>query len=191
MSLNGVSNVYASYNTSYTTKAKTDSKASSEAAANEGATYESTITKDTDRSAIVAKLKADSEARVNSFKQMVEDMLFKQGKKVTSAEDMWRALANGDFTVDAETAAKAKEDISEDGYWGVEQTSQRIFDMAVALSGGDEDKMNDMLDAFEKGFSQATKTWGKDLPDISQKTREAVLDKFEAYKTNGKENVEA
>lgn len=191
MSLNGVSNVYASYNTSYTTTAKTDSKASSEAAASEGATYESTITKDTDRSAIVAKLKADSEARVSSFKQMVEDMLFKQGKKVTTADDIWKTLASGDFTVDAETAAKAKADISEDGYWGVEQTSQRIFDMAVALSGGDEDKMNDMLDAFEKGFAQATKTWGKDLPDISQRTREAVLEKFEAYKNNGTTSVEA
>ncbi|MBP3338580.1 MAG: hypothetical protein J6L69_04185 [Lachnospiraceae bacterium] len=190
MSLNGITNVYASYQASYTksTEVKSEKEATTTTGnVAEGATYESTINKETDRTKIVAALKADAEARVNSFKQMVQDMLFKQGKKVSSTEDMWRMLASGDFTVDAETAAKAKEEISEDGYWGVNQTSQRIFDMAVALSGGDEDKMDEMLEAFKKGFKQATKTWGRELPDISQKTYDAVMDKFENY---NKEDVE-
>ena len=30
---------------------------------------------------------------------------------------------------------------SEDGYWGVKQTSSRIFDFAMALAGDDEEKM--------------------------------------------------
>jgi len=190
MSLNGITNVYASYQASYTksTEVKSEKEATTTTGnVAEGATYESTINKETDRTKIVAALKADAEARVNSFKQMVQDMLFKQGKKVSSTEDMWRMLASGNFTVDAETAAKAKEEISEDGYWGVNQTSQRIFDMAVALSGGDEDKMDEMLEAFKKGFKQATKTWGRELPDISQKTYDAVMDKFENY---NKEDVE-
>lgn len=190
MSLNGITNVYASYQASYTksTEVKSEKEATTTTGnVAEGATYESTINKETDRTKIVAALKADAEARVNSFKQMVQDMLFKQGKKVSSTEDMWRMLASGDFTVDAETAAKAKEEISEDGYWGVNQTSQRIFDMAVALSGGDEDKMDEMLEAFKKGFKEATKTWGRELPDISQKTYDAVMDKFENY---NKEDVE-
>lgn len=192
MSLNGVSNVYASYSASY--KASTEVKAKKEensTSVNEGATYESTINETTDRKAIVAALKADAQARTDSFKKMVQDMLFKQGKKVTTADDMWRALANGDFTVDAETAAKAKADIAEDGYWGVEQTSQRIFDMAVALSGGDEDKMDEMLDAFKKGFNQATKAWGKELPDISGRTYDAVMEKFENYKNKETTEVQA
>ncbi|MFQ7394956.1 MAG: hypothetical protein ACLRMX_07455 [Lachnospira eligens] len=32
---------------------------------------------------------------------------------------MWKALAGGNFTADADTIAQAKEDISENGYWGV------------------------------------------------------------------------
>ena len=72
--------------------------------------------------------------------------------------------------------------ISEDGYWGVNQTSQRIFDFAVALSGGDSEQMDKMLAAFKKGFDQATKAWGKSLPSISSQTYDAVLEKFEAYK---------
>ena len=94
---------------------------------------------------------------------------------------MWKALASGNFTADADTIAKAKEDISEDGYWGVKQTSERIFDFAQALAGDDEEKMTKMKEAFEKGFKEATKTWGKKLPDISQNTRDAVLKKFDDY----------
>lgn len=191
MSLNGVSNVYAGYNASYDKKAGAKAEVNAKPAENtsdKGATYESTINKKTDRKAIVAALKADAEARTNSFKQMVQDMLAKQGKKFETADDMWKMLASGDFTVDAETAAKAREEISEDGYWGVKQTSQRIFDMAVALSGGDDEKMDKMLDAFKKGFGEATKTWGKSLPDISNQTYDAVMKKFEDYKNRGQEN---
>ena len=41
--------------------------------------------------------------------------------------------------------------------------------------------MNEMLAAFEKGYKQATKTWGRALPDISQQTYDAVQEKFKAY----------
>ncbi len=102
---------------------------------------------------------------------------------------MWKFLASGDYTVDAQTAKDAKDAISEDGYWGVNQTSQRIFDFAVSLSGGDSEKMDKMLEAFKKGFSQATKAWGKNLPDISSQTYDAVINKFDDYK-NSKTDTE-
>ena len=60
------------------------------------------------------------------------------------------------LTVDADTIAQAQKDIAEDGYWGVEKTSDRILDFAKALSGGDKDKADELLNAFKKGFSQAT-----------------------------------
>lgn len=185
MSLNGVTNVYSSYTSYKKTEVKVSSQSKSEDTnTSEGATYQSTINNETDRSAIVAALKADAEARTNSFKSMVQDMLAKQGHKFVNADDIWKKLASGDFTVDKATADEAKAAISEDGYWGVNQTSQRIFDMAVSLSGGDEDKMNDMLEAFKEGFAQATKAWGKELPDISHQTYDAVMEKFENYKTS-------
>ena len=189
---------YSAYRNTSTTKTATNkseatsnTKATSEAESkvsgseSSGVVYESSNIKNmsaSDRSALVAKLKADSEARVSQLKSLVEQMFLKQGQKVSDCDSMWKMLASGNFTVDKATAEEAKEAISEDGYWGVEQTSQRIFDMAVALSGGDSDKMEDMLAAFKKGFKQATSTWGRDLPDISQRTYGAVLEKFEAYK---------
>ncbi len=189
MSLNGVTNVYSSYTSYKKSEVKTHSDAkTSEAKTEEGATYESTINKEADRSKIVAALKADAEARTESFKSMVQDMLAKQGHKFVAADDIWKKLASGDFTVDEQTAADAKAAISEDGYWGVNQTSQRIFDMAVSLSGGDEEKMDEMLAAFKKGFDEATKAWGKSLPSISHQTYDAVMEKFENYKADSTES---
>lgn len=159
-----------------------------------GVVYESSNIKNMsaeDRASLVAKLKADAETRVSQLRSLVESMFLKQGEKAQNANDIWKFLASGDYTVDKATADAAKEAISEDGYWGVKQTSQRIFDMAVALSGGEPEKMDKMLDAFKKGFKQATNAWGKELPDISQQTYSAVLEKFETYKNENTTGAKA
>ena len=90
---------------------------------------------------------------------------------------------------DAETKAQAEADIAEDGYWGVEQTSERILDFAKALSGNDPDKADLLLDAFKKGFKEATKTWGDELPDISKRTYDAVLEKFDKWKNGSSDDT--
>lgn len=59
------------------------------------------------------------------------------------------------------------------------QTSDRIIQFANALTGGDPDKIESMREAFKKGYAQAEKTWGGSLPEISQKTYDAVMEKFD------------
>ena len=137
-------------------------------------------------SAVIEKLKADAEQRTAQLRSLVEKMMTQQGATIGKADSMWRFLADGNFTVDAATKAQAQADIAEDGYWGVEQTSDRILDFAKALAGGDSSKADELLEAFKKGFQQATGTWGKDLPDISNRTYNAVLDKFDQWKNEGK-----
>lgn len=83
--------------------------------------------------------------------------------------------------MDAATKAQAQEDISENGYYGVKQTSERLFDFAMALAGDDVDKMKEMQAAVEKGFKLATKAWGKELPEICSDTLEATNKLFEDY----------
>lgn len=139
-------------------------------------------------SALIQQLKTDSDARISQLKGIVEQMMKKQGATIGKADDMWRFLASGDFTVSADVKAQAQADIADDGYWGVEQTSDRIVDFAKALSGGDPAKADTMLEAFKKGFEAATKSWGKELPDISQRTYDAVLKKMDAWK-NGTEDT--
>lgn len=137
-----------------------------------------------DREAIIAQMKADTEARMKQLTDIVKKMMTGQGNAfaIASDDDIWSFLASGDYTVTEAAKLQAQEDISENGYWGVEQTSDRILDFAKALSGGDVSKADELLEAFKKGYEEATGAWGKDLPDISKKTYEAVEEKFAAWK---------
>lgn len=128
---------------------------------------------------LVNKLKMELEARTTQLQNIVNQLISKQGLTYNHAnglKGLYEALE-----VDAETKAQAEKDIAEDGYFGVDQTSSRIFDFAMALTGGDKEKMEKMKDAFLKGYKQAEDTWGDKLPDICQKTYDAVLKKFEDY----------
>ena len=64
--------------------------------------------------------------------------------------------------------------------WFIHSSSKDDF--AKALSGGDVSKADLLLDAFKKGYEEATGAWGKELPEISKKTYEAVEEKFAAWK---------
>lgn len=131
---------------------------------------------------LINKLKTENEARVMQLQDIVNKLLSKQGSTYNAANGL-KSLYES-LEVDDATRAQAQKDIAEDGYWGVEQTSSRIFDFAMALSGGDEKMMEKMKDAFLKGYDQAEKAWGDKLPEISQKTKDAVLQKFEDYKNS-------
>lgn len=191
MAINSVSNTTTQQTTAYTAPKTTESEKAAVAKdttkQETGVVYEKSnatnnvVTKKTDY-AMVEKLKADAEQRTAQLRSLVEKMMSKQGEAIGTADSMWRFLAKGDFTVDAETKAQAEADIAEDGYWGVEQTSDRILDFAKALSGNDPEKADLLLDAFKKGFQEATKSWGDKLPDISQRTYDAVVEKFDAWK---------
>ena len=141
-----------------------------------------------DRTAIIQQLKDEQEKMTNNLLEIVKKTIAGQGSSfaIATQDDMWRFLAEGKFTADADTIAKAKEDISEDGYWGVEKTSDRILEFAKALTGDDPEQADKMLEAFKKGYEQATGTWGKKLPDISSKTYDAVVKKFDEWKNGGK-----
>ena len=133
------------------------------------------------RASLAQQLKADQESRQSQLISMVESMLSGQATKYAQANNIWDVLRTGNFTVDAATKAQAQADIAEDGYYGVKQTSERMFKFAMSLAGDDVDKMKEMQEAMQKGFKQAEKTWGGELPEISQKTMDAANKLFEEY----------
>jgi hypothetical protein len=199
MSVNGVTSTQAaaaySYTASSVSKEETtaaQTTASTSKAEETGVIYEpstesqtssvkKTYTPDTN---LINKLKADSDARTSQLKSLVEQMIGKQATAYGNANDIWSVLRSGNFTVDAATKAQAQADIAEDGYWGVNQTSDRIIQFATALTGGDPDKIEEMRSAFLKGYEKAQKTWGGELPEISQQTYDAVLKKFDELAAN-------
>ncbi len=141
---------------------------------------------DADRAALVESLKSDLNTQTTRFTNMMMQMFNKQGITGLQAgsDAFWRQIASGNYTVDAQTKAEAQQAISEDGYWGVKQTSQRIFDMAKAIAGDDTEMMKKMQNAIEKGFEQATAAWGKELPGICGETHTAINGMFDEYYKN-------
>ena len=204
MSVNGITSgseaysAYAAASAKSATATTKDTEKKTNTTTDAGAIYEpsketaAASTKKTYKpdTATIAKMKADADARTEQLRSLVEKMMTKQGIAIGTADSMWSFLAKGDFTVDEATRAQAQADIADDGYWGVDQTSDRILDFAKALSGNDPEKADLLLDAFKKGFKEATKSWGQDLPDISQRTYDAVVEKFNKWK-NGTEETEA
>ena len=139
-----------------------------------------------DRAALVQQLKQAELERRNQMCSLVQKM-FNGQAGVKKLADLFSPenLKN----VSAEDIAKAKEDVSEDGYWGVKQTSQRLFDFASALAGDDPEKMKEMQKAMEKGFKQATHAWGKDLPGICGDTLSAANKLFDDYYASKKQGT--
>lgn len=138
---------------------------------------------DSDRSKLVDSLKADLDNQMSRFTNMMTQTFQKQGITAASLEgdNFWKFMASGNYSVDAKTKAEAEEAISEDGFWGVKQTSQRIFDFAAALAGDDVETMKKMQAAVEKGFEQAGAAWGGELPSICGETHTAVGKLFDEY----------
>ena len=138
---------------------------------------------DSERAALVKSLKDDLNNQMSRFTNMMVQNFQKQGINASMAngDDFWKMMASGNYTVDAKTKAEAQEAISEDGFWGVKNTSQRIFDFAAAMAGDDPEKMKKFQAAVEKGFSQAEDAWGGSLPSICGETHEAVNKLFDDY----------
>ncbi len=197
MSVNGIATVAQSYDNKSTTKAKTNENKQVEETKQKdtenttAAVYEkSEETADTKANkkiykkdtATIDRLLAEADKRAQSLRSLVEKMMLKQGETFTEATDIYALLREGKLEVDPETRAQAQKDIAEDGYWGVEKTSERMLSFAKALSGGDPSKADVLIEAVKKGFEEATKAWGGELPEISKRTLDATIGKLEAWR---------
>jgi hypothetical protein len=89
----------------------------------------------------------------------------------------------GDTEIDlAEISQEeAAELVADDGYFGVEQTSDRIVDFAIGIAGGDPGRIDAIKAGVEQGFNEALDAFGGWLPDISYDTYDAVMDKLDAW----------
>lgn len=137
-------------------------------------------TKVVDRASI-DKMIEDAKEKTATLRNIVTEMLTKQGITVNES-NFYEILREGNYEVSEEVKTQAQKDIAEDGYYGVEQTSDRIVSFAKALAGGDSSKADLMIEAVLQGFEEATKEWGDTLPEISHKTLEAATKKLEAWK---------
>ena len=72
--------------------------------------------------------------------------------------------------------SEAAELVSEDGLFGIKQTSERIANFVINGSGGNEDRIRAGREGMLQGFKDAEAMWGGELPEISQKTMQAAVE---------------
>lgn len=92
-------------------------------------------------------------------------------------------VANGDEEIDISSISQqeATELIADDGYFGVDQTSDRIVDFAIAMAGGDPTRLDAIKEGVERGFNEALDAFGGWLPDISYDTYDTVMNKLDTW----------
>ncbi len=84
------------------------------------------------------------------------------------------------------TTEEAAELVSDKGYFGVSQTSQRIIDFVLKGAGDDIERLKSGREGILQGFKEAEKAWGGKLPEISYETLAKSLESIdEKIRKNG------
>lgn len=127
----------------------------------------------------IEALQKEAEDALAPLRQMVEELLTSQGKAFKRAN--LKATEGEMVEITPEMRAEAQKNISEGGAFSVENTANRLFEFAKAISGGDKSKADQLKESIQEGFKQAEEAWGGALPDISKQTLELALKKVDDW----------
>ena len=73
------------------------------------------------------------------------------------------------------TPQEAQDLVSEDGFFGITQTYDRVANFVFNFAGDDLELLQKGRDGIVQGFEEAEKLFGGNLPEISYKTQERTL----------------
>ena len=83
---------------------------------------------------------------------------------------------------------EAKELVSDEGYFGVTQTSDRVANFVFSFAGDNLEILEKGREGIVKGFEEAKELFGGELPEISYKTQERTLALIDEKINSLKEN---
>ncbi|MGB1226913.1 MAG: hypothetical protein ACPG9K_03400 [Poseidonibacter sp.] len=78
------------------------------------------------------------------------------------------------------TQGEASALVSEGGFFGIEETSQRVTSFVIDMTGDNIEALQESRVGLVQGFEEAQKLFGGELPDISVKTQEKTLEIIDA-----------
>lgn len=111
----------------------------------------------------------------DQLRGLVANLLKEQGIDLKIAD------GQTEINIDEISQEEAQALVAVDGYFGVEQTSDRIVDFAIAISGNDPTRIEAIKEGIEKGFNEALEAFGGSLPEISYQTYDAVFEKLDSW----------
>lgn len=113
-----------------------------------------------------------TQAGLSTNQQEVLDFL--SGKETSSGMSLKNIGYEGKPITEL-TQDEAKELISDDGFFGVTQTSDRVSNFVFSFAGDDLELLQKGREGIVQGFEEAKKMFGGELPEISYKTQERTL----------------
>ncbi|CUI03141.1 hypothetical protein LXA47_06905 [Massilia sp. P8910] len=125
-------------------------------------------------------LLAESDRQAQEVINLILPAVEQQGlnlSKVVSGEQK--------LSADPATIEEAKAATAEDGEFGVAKVSERILNMAKGAIGDDPSKLAAIRAAVQDGFDEAAKALGGTLPELSQKTQDAIMATFDRWEKDG------
>lgn len=133
------------------------------------------------RDNIINQLKASEQQRIESFQKMIQDLIFKQtdGYKLSISDGSKTPLVG--INVTQETIDSAKVAISEDGEYGINAVADRIMNMAKALAGGDNSKLELLRNAVSKGFGYVENLYRDNYPEVCKDTYSEIMNRFDKW----------
>jgi hypothetical protein len=126
-------------------------------------------------------LNSAENSKYSMLQSLVANLLKEQGV------DTKIAMGDSEIDISSLTQEDAQELVADDGYFGVEQTSDRIFQFAIGIAGGDPSRIDAIKEGVDKGFQEALKAFGGELPDISYDTYDAVMEKLDNWVTESRD----
>lgn len=128
----------------------------------------------------ITRMREEAEAKYNYILDIIKSLVSKQAgiEPGISPEEGIELEETAVLVVPPEVAAWAQEAL--ESYYSVEQTSNRIMDMARALSGGDKSKIPLLRKAVQEGFEQVQQILGE-LPQISKDTYNEIMRQFDEW----------
>ena len=104
-------------------------------------------------------------------------LLFEAHLKASQPQEGIRQYTYIEYQSKTNISIEVDENFNFDDY-SPEKVSQRIVDMALAFSGDDLDKLEEMKEAIDKGFEAAEGILGE-LPEVSKKTYDLIQQKLQ------------
>jgi len=127
----------------------------------------------------------DTDQAMDAVRKLLSSAL---GKDDASGQGFWAIRAKGVKLSEADRA-QAQQLISEDGFFGVKQTTDRLMGFAKAMvgEGASEAQIDKMRAAVQKGFDEVARMFGgfDKLPQVTKDTHAAVMKAFDDWKAGG------
>ena len=102
--------------------------------------------------------KSDIELEYQEFQEFLKNIEY-EGKPIASLSE-----------------EEAAELVSDDGFFGIPQTSERIAQFVIHGAAGDEALLREGRKGILQGFKEAEEIWGGKLPDIAYETIEKAVE---------------